>query len=177
MPRRVKKARSRAVPTRVRVAKDADATALAEFFRRAWREAGPGALGFTGATDKAMKEIASEEFLVRRLKSPRVRIVIVERNRRVLGFASVRTLARETGELSGIVVLGSESGGGLGTRLVEKACKVAAEVGIRKMIVKTEVFNERAIGFYRKNGFAETSKATEKVGKMKVRVQVLEKRL
>ncbi len=43
--------------------------------------------------------------------------------------------------------------------------------------MKTEVFNDRAIGFYKKNGFTDTRKASENVGRMKVPVQVLEKRL
>ncbi len=123
MSRRVRKPRSRTVPTRVRVATEGDAAGLTEFFTRAWRKAGPDALGFTGATDKAIREIASEEFLVQRLTSPKVRILIAERNRRVLGFASLMIMARERAELSGIVVLQSESGKGLGTRLIKRACR------------------------------------------------------
>jgi ribosomal protein S18 acetylase RimI-like enzyme len=161
----------------VRVAAEADATRLSEFFKRAWRESGPDALGFTGATDKAIKEIASREFLIQRITSPRTRILIAERNRRVLGFASLRTLGREKGELSGIVVLPSESGKGFGTRLVEKAFRVATKLGVKRLVVKTEVFNDRAIGFYQKNGFVKTRKTNEKVGRKKVPVQVLEKRL
>ena len=163
------------VSAKVRIARATDAASLAEFFQRAWKEAGPDALGFTGATDKAIREIVSEEFLTRRITSPKNRILIAERNGRVLGFASLRIIGRGKGELSGIVVLRSESGKGLGTKLVEKACKTAARLGIKRLIVKTEVFNERAIAFYKKSGFAETRKENEKVGRRKVPVQVLEK--
>ena len=167
----------RIVRAKVRIARATDAASLAEFFQRAWTEAGPDALGFTGATNKAIKEIASEDFLIQRITNPKNRILIAERNGRVLGFASLRTMGRERGELSGIVILQSESGKGLGTRLVKRGSKMATRIGIKRLIVKTEVFNERAIAFYKKNGFAETRKENEKVGRKQVPVQVLAKRL
>lgn len=168
---------SKQVELRVRPARLNDAAPLGAFFIQSWKESGPGALGFTGATDEAIKEIASEDFLKRRISSPNTRIVVAERGGRILGFASIRRLEERKGELSGIVVLESETGRGLGTRLVRKALDAAAKTGLRSLIVKTEVANARAIGFYEKNGFTRTTKATERVGRTSVSIQVMERRL
>lgn len=163
--------------SKVRIAKKADVSALAAFFMQAWKEAGPGSLGFTGATDEAVQEIASREFLTSRLSSPKVRIIVAESENRILGFASLATAGHDEAELSGIVVLRSTSGKGIGTRLLQKACRVAANLGFRRLSVKTEVFNNRAIRFYKENGFVQTRKTVQKVGKAMVPIQVLEKYL
>jgi N-acetylglutamate synthase-like GNAT family acetyltransferase len=161
----------------VRQARKNDATSLSAFFIKAWRQAGRGALGFTGATDDAIKTISSEEFLLRRLTSPNVKIMIAARDSEVRGFASVRTIRKGEAELSGIVVLESASHAGLGTRLIAKACESAVKLGFKRLIVKTEAFNVRAIGFYKENGFTESTKTTEKVGGVKVPLLILERKL
>jgi len=161
----------------VRPARINDAIPLGAFFIKSWKEAGPRALGFTGATEEAIKEIASEDFLVKRLTSPNMKLVVAERGRQILGFASVRRTAEGVGELSGIVVLESETGRGLGTRLVKKAFDAAARLRLGRLVVKTEAFNTRAISFYEKNGFTRKAKVIDKVGRTKVPTQVLEKRL
>jgi GNAT superfamily N-acetyltransferase len=177
VPEEIGESSSTTVETHVRLARSNDAVTLGNFFVQAWREAGTEALGFTGATEENIEEIASKEFLTRSLKNPRMRIVIAKRGRRILGFASLRLMRRGKAELSGVVVRESEVGKGLGTRLVTKASDVAIELGITRMIVKTEVFNRRAIRFYVKNGFVKTARATERVGKTTVPAQVLEKNL
>lgn len=161
----------------MRPARINDAALLGAFFMQSWREVGPEALGFAGATEEAINEIASEDFLTRRLSSPNTKIVVAERSGQILGFASIRKTSQGVGELSGIVVLESETGRGLGTRLVRKALDVAAKLGLGRLVVKTEAFDARAIGFYEKNGFTRTAKVTEKVGRTEVPIQVLEKRL
>ena len=161
----------------VRPARKNDAGPLGAFFVQSWREAGPGALGFTGANENAVREIASIEFLSKRLSSPITRIVVAERAGTVLGFASVRKTGQGQAELSGIVVLRSEAGRGLGTRLLRKACDAAVRLGCARMAVKTETFNARAIGFYKRNGFLEVKKTTEKIGRAMVPLLVLERKL
>lgn len=161
----------------VRQSRQADARALGEFFMRAWKEAGPDALGFTGATEEAIREISSEKFLTERLGSPNVKMLIATAGSDVIGFASLRKGGARSVELTGIVVLKRASGLGVGTRLVRKAFALATRLGFRTISVRTEVFNKRAIGFYRKNGFTESGKATEKVGRIRVSLQVLQKTL
>jgi ribosomal protein S18 acetylase RimI-like enzyme len=158
----------------VRAATRTDAKALGAFVLRAWKEAGPAALGFTGATDEAIREISSEGFLAARLASPKVKMVVAITGDEVVGFASLKAEDQENVELSGIVVLQSESGRGVGTRLVRKSFALARKLGYRTVRVKTEAFNRRAIGFYKKNGFTETGKASERVGRTKVSLQVLQ---
>ncbi|MDG7008226.1 MAG: GNAT family N-acetyltransferase [Nitrososphaerota archaeon] len=161
----------------VRAAKMADAKALGGFFMRAWKEAGPGALGFTGATEGAIKEISSVQFLAERLASPNVKMLVAVSEGEVVGFASLRTEGHGATELSGIVVLQSASGAGIGSRLLRKSFALAARLGFRAMTVRTEALNKRAIGFYRKNGFTEAGKTTEKVGRTRVALSVLRKTL
>ena len=155
----------------------ADVQKLSTFFLQAWREAGSGALGFTGATEETISEIASEEFLRERLSSPDVTIYIVEDRGRILGFASTRKIDELTLELSGIIVLESATGRGIGTLLIEKAISAARQWGFRKIVVKTEVLNKRAISFYKKMGLAEIDKTTENVEGKAVDAVVLEKAL
>ena len=161
----------------VRAARKGDAVPLGVFFLQSWKEAGPDALGFTGANQEAIKEIASKEFLTSRLSSPNTKIVIAERQGEILGFASVRGMGRGEAELSGVVVLEGESGHGIATRLVRKACDAAVRVGSTTLKVKTEVFNTRAIEFYKKNGFVEVKKTTEKVGRRRIPLMVLQREL
>jgi ribosomal protein S18 acetylase RimI-like enzyme len=163
--------------TVIRPARKNDATSLGTFFMRAWQEAGPGALGFTGATDEAIKAISSEEFLLRRLKSSSIRIVVAERGEEILGFASVRAIGKGDAELSGIVVLEGASGMGLGTKLIGKACETAVKLGSERLIVRTEVFNQRAIRFYKENRFTESTKTSQKVGRVDVPLLVLQRKL
>jgi ribosomal protein S18 acetylase RimI-like enzyme len=161
----------------VRAARKRDAVPLGAFFLQSWKEAGPDALGFTGADEEAIKEIASKEFLTKRLSSPSTRIVIAERRGEILGFASIRGMGQGEAALSGVVVLEGESGQGLGTRLVRKACDAAVRAGSTTLTVKTEVFNARAIEFYKKNGLVEVKKITEKVGRRRTPLMVLQKEL
>jgi len=159
----------------VRIARKTDAKALGVFLIRAWREAGPGALGFTGATEDTIREISSAYFLVQRIGNPKIRMMVAIVAGDIVGFASIRAESPKTAELSGIVVLQSASGSGIGTRLIQRTLRLAAGLGFKTMTVRTEVFNERAIGFYKRNGFTESARATEKVGRMTVPVQVLRK--
>ena len=154
-----------------------DVDKLIIFFHRAWEESGPARLGFTGATEETINEIASEEFLDKRLSDPNVSIYILKEGGEVLGFASTRAIDREAIELSGIIMLESATGKGFGTRLVEKAVSSARQAGFHRMVVKTEPVNERAIGFYKKMGFAEVGSTRENVEGTAVDATILERRL
>lgn len=167
----------RRTAVQVRPARQNDVLKLSAFLVEAWREAGPGALGFTGATDEAIKEIASEEFLKKRIASPNVQMVVAEEEGRVIGFSSVRKVEAREAELSGIIVLENATGKGIGTRLIRKAAEGARKRGFTSMQVKTEVINDRAISFYKKAGFTESGRKVEKVGRTKVALQVLVKKL
>jgi len=155
----------------------ADVQKLKVFFLQAWREAGSGALGFTGATVETINEIASEEFLKERLSNPAVNFYIVEDNGKILGFAATRRIDENTIELSGIIILESATGRGIGTSLFAKVISSANQFGFSKIMVKTEALNQRAISFYKKMGLAEVDKRREIVEGGGVDVVVLEKTL
>ncbi|HYB06898.1 MAG TPA: GNAT family N-acetyltransferase, partial [Nitrososphaerales archaeon] len=68
-------------------------------------------------------------------------------------------------------------GKGIGTRLLRKAMEGARRRGFGSILVKTEQINDRAIRFYKNAGFVESGKDIEKVGRVKVQLQILVKRL
>jgi ribosomal protein S18 acetylase RimI-like enzyme len=158
-------------------ATSADVPKLKAFLLQAWKEAGIGALGFTGASDETIREVASEKFLNERISNPDVDISIVEDGGEILGFAATKRIDQSIIELSGIIVLESATGKGIGTALFGKIVSSASQLGFRKMIVKTEVHNQRAIRFYKKMGLREVGRATENVEGKPVDVLVLEKAL
>lgn len=161
----------------VRKATVDDVHKLSAFILEAWREAGPGALGFAGATDEVIRELASEQTLRTLLENPAIRILVADEAGEVLGFSSLKRIDSGTVELSGIVVLQNLVGRGLGTELFETASAFAATEGYLKMVVKTEVINDRAVAFYKKLGFFETARTTEDVEGTEVRLLVLERGL
>jgi len=174
---RVDSVRATLPPVVIRPARRNDVSKLSAFFIEAWKEAGPSALGFTGATDEAIAAISSEEFLTRRLATPTIHMTVAEEGRSIIGFASVKRVGPREAELSAIVVLESATGRGVGTRLLRKAIDAARKRGFTSILVKTEVKNERAIRFYRNNGFTESGKALEKIGASKVSLRLMERRL
>jgi ribosomal protein S18 acetylase RimI-like enzyme len=138
---------------RVREAEQEDVESLIEFLRKSWMEAGPGALDWTGATEEAMRHIASHGFLSNLLEKDDTRVFIAVNKEQVVGFSSNRRTGYELVELSGIVVLESMTSVGIGSRLLEHSIESAKDDRFTKMIVKTESFNERAVNFYHRNGF------------------------
>ena len=164
-------------PVAIRPARMNDVSKLSAFFVEAWREAGPGALGFSGASDEAIREISSEEFLKKRLATPTIMMMVAEEGRRIIGFASVRRVEAREAELSGIAVLESATGRGVGTRLLRKALDAARKRGFNSVLAKTEVTNERAIKFYKSAGFTESGKAMERLGGSKMALRIMAKKL
>jgi ribosomal protein S18 acetylase RimI-like enzyme len=155
----------------------ADIERLGVFFREAWREAGPGGLGFAGATQETINEIASAEFLRKRLANPNVQFYIICEGEKVLGLAATRRIDAVSVELSGMVVLESATGRRLGTILAKKVLADMRQAGFRKVVVKTEAVNQRAIQFYNKMGLREVGRGCEQVEENRVDVVILEKAL
>ena len=147
----------------VREAEQKDVESLIEFLRRAWKEAGPGALGWTGATEETMRHIASHGFLSNLLDRDDTRVFIALNEGQVVGFSSNRRLGDELVELSGIIVLESITGIGIGGRLLEHSIEAAKGDRYTTMMVKTESFNERAVNFYLRNGFRREATIEENV--------------
>jgi len=137
----------------IRKATASDIESFKRFMIQAWDEAGPGATGWTGASDERVEQLTSDDFLSSLFTRPNVTVFLAWDNGKVVGFASNRVVDGKTVELSGIVVLESMTGKGIGSRLLDAAVKEVADDGFSQIVVKTEKFNERAIGFYTNKGF------------------------
>lgn len=147
-----------------------DIEAFRAFILEAWRQAGPGALGWTGASDDAVFQIASREHLASVLSRPDTKVFLAVNGKGVVGFASNRRVDDEVVELSGIVVLESMKGRGIGSRLLETSVMAALSDGFSRILVKTEAFNDRAIAFYRGKGFEAVTQRTVEVEGVDVEV-------
>jgi len=154
-----------------------DIPSIRTFILDAWMVAGPSAWGWTGATEENIQALASSEHLVRLISSSEVRVLLAREEGRVVGFAATRESDPETIELAGIIVDEHHTGKGVGTALTRKALEVAANLGYREAVVKTETFNKRAIAFYERNDFARAGSVTEDVDGRKIELVVLRRRL
>jgi ribosomal protein S18 acetylase RimI-like enzyme len=154
-----------------------DAPALGRFMLEAWKEAGPSAPGWTGASRKTMLELSSKENLTRLLADAKFSVFLAKGDGKIEGFAANRRIDEDEVELAGVVVEERYTGKGVGTALVDEAIGSAAHDGYSKMLVKTETFNRRAIGFYEAEGFRRAGTGVEKVGGKRVKLAVLRRRL
>jgi len=151
----------RAGQTSVAEAAEADVTAFATFFRKAWRQAGPDALGFAGASDEVIAELTAPDAVRERIGGPDRRMFLAWQGGRVVGFSATKRIDARTVELAGIIVLETAAGRGVGSQLVEEAVRSAGGEGYRMMIVRTETTNARARVFYETRGFSLTGSTTE----------------
>jgi ribosomal protein S18 acetylase RimI-like enzyme len=158
-------------------ATESDTAAFARFFLAAWREAGPKAPGFAGATEEVIAELTTVEAVRARVGGPDRRMFLAWHARRVVGFAATKRICDDSVELSGIIVLESQAGLGIGTALVEAGMAAARQDGYREMIVKTETTNARARTFYERTGFHAVGVESEQVGADLVEVSRLSRLL
>ena len=117
----------------------ADERAAIELWRRSWQVAYPD-IDFTARVDWWRERWRGE--LV-----PKAQIVVAETSGAMVGFATVEPA---TGYLDQIVVAPEAWGGGVAEALLAEAKRLAPS-GL-DLLVNTD--NARAIGFYRKHGFA-----------------------
>jgi ribosomal protein S18 acetylase RimI-like enzyme len=150
-----------------------DIPLLKSFILEAWRLAGSSALGWTGATDENITEIASESFLRGLIGNPDLKVFIGKKGEEVVGFCAIRNIDRQLLELAGIIVREDQTGKGIGNDLLEMAKKEAVESGFTTMLVKTESTNKRVLSFYRSKGFVEQEQVLEKLNGTEMNLTVL----
>ncbi|NWG10554.1 GNAT family N-acetyltransferase [Candidatus Bathyarchaeota archaeon] len=150
-----------------------DIPRLRAFILEAWRLAGPSALGWTGATDENISEIASENYLQGFIGNADLKVFISKIRENVVGFCALRKIDDRSVELAGIVVRQDQLGRGVGTDLFEAAKKQAVRSGFATMLVKTESINDRALSFYRSKGFVEGEHVVEEIRGIYVNLTVL----
>lgn len=154
-----------------------DAPGLAAFLHVAWEEAGPEGLGFAGATDEMVAELADLGSLTSILEDRDTGVWIARRAGTVVAFAAAEAPAGPAAELSGIVVHRMHRSRGLGGELADRAIAWAAGRGAGHVFVRTEPHNDTAIGFYESHGFARVGLAEERVGGELLTVLELRKEL
>jgi ribosomal protein S18 acetylase RimI-like enzyme len=159
-----------ASPLEIAEATASDVNLISAFLWEAWRQAGPGAPGFSGATEEVIAEIADPRVIRDRLGGPERRMYIARQGERVVGFASTRTQTATIIELSGVVVLQEIIGSGIGTKLIDAAVDASVRNGFTAMTVSTEIDNNRARCFYGRHGFQVTGKGVEMVGPTQVKI-------
>ncbi len=67
-----------------------DISNLKSFILDAWRLAEPSGLGWTGATDENIREIASDSFLKGLFEDPHVKLFICKKEQQIVGFCAIR---------------------------------------------------------------------------------------
>lgn len=154
---------------------DEHVPAISSFFREAWRLAGPDAPGWAGADERIVAEIAEPNAIRARIGGPQQRMFLAVDGDQVLAFAATRLLDGSDAELAGIVVRQDAVGRGIGTPLLEAALDALAAEGVTRVVVRTEVDNERALAFYLSRGFAGDSVISEEVEGTIVEVVELER--
>jgi ribosomal protein S18 acetylase RimI-like enzyme len=152
---------------------ESDIRQLKSFVLEAWRLAGSSALGWTGATDGNIAEIASDSFLRGLVHNPHLKVFVSKIGENIVGFCAIREIDDTSLELAGIVVRQDQVGKGIGTDLFQRARSEAIDSGFTTMVVKTESNNERALAFYRSKGFVEQERVVEEVNGAKVNLTVL----
>lgn len=161
----------------VREAEQTDAEAIGGFLHDIWDEAGPSAPGFAGATPALIDELARPDAVRARLGGPARRMTIAIHGEQIIGFAATRTMSTDEVELAGIVVRRAWAGRGVGRELVRTALEVVGRHGAVSVVVRTEVDNEAAIGFYESLGFQRTGTGVERVDDVDVPVVELRRRI
>ena len=161
----------------IREATAANIAVISDFFHEAWRQAGPQAPGFAGATEEVIAEIAAPEAIEARLGGPERRMFIAWADGRVVGFAATCRLTREVIELAGAAVLQSQIGGGVGSALLQAAVESGRQHEFCRMTVSTETDNERARRFYERFGFSVVGTSTTDAADSEIELCNLEMRL
>ena len=161
----------------VEEAKPAQAGEIGEFLLEAWLEAGPNALGWIGAVKDSINVISSNKFWGSILSDPNRKSFICRDANKVVGFAVIRKITDKEIELAGIIVIQNSLGHGFGSLMIRRAVEWATDSHFERMLVKTELENERAISFYKSKGFLECGKDIEEVDGMKVQVLILSLKL
>ena len=151
----------------------ADVPHLSSFLRKAWAEAGPGSLGWVGASDVAVEELASESFLTALLAREDTRVLAAVAAGEVIGLAVLRRTNATSMELAGLILLESRTGQGVGRALLSATLERARSEGATDVVVRTETANDRALRFYQRCGFVIESRGLEEVEGIRVSLATL----
>ncbi|MEK7532949.1 MAG: GNAT family N-acetyltransferase [Patescibacteria group bacterium] len=108
---------------------------------------------------------AGKAFFTRRLKSPSSFILLAVDGDKPVGYALVKLdkfswrSFNPVADINNLSVDPAYRGQGVGARLIEEAKQVAKKRGARRMTVQAQHKNERALKFYRTQGFTDSDVA------------------
>lgn len=112
-----------------------------------------------------LRESFASDKLAGELSNPSSRFYFCFIDHQLVGYMKLNTGQAQTEirddsalEIERIYVLKAFHGKRIGQQLYEKAIKVAGETGVKYVWLGVWEHNERAINFYRKNGFTEFDK-------------------
>ena len=148
---------------RIRKAVPSDAAAFETFMLSAWREAGPDAPGFTGASEEVIADLATPETFTASVAGPVRAMLLARIAGHVVGFVATRWVDESTAEITGLIVHPCNAGQGIGTALVERAIGALDPRLLESVVARTEVDIHRAIAFYERLGFRPSGPTTEDV--------------
>lgn len=150
-----------------------EAGRFSHLLRIMWREAKEtgNLLGWSGATDEVIEGLTRDDVVQEILSQNMVYVAELEGN--LIGFGALRVLSDEEGELAGIMVRESYTGMGVGKSLFKSVLDEARRLGLKRLVVKTEKENVRALSFYRKMGFKYVDETVENVHGVDVKITIL----
>lgn len=144
-----------------------------QFLVKAWHEAGPNAIGWSGASDEQIEEITRDTFLSSLLTRVGTQLFLALEGGEVIGFAVNTQHDEDVVELSGMIVLESRTGRGVGRALLQYAINHACSDEASRLIVQTERTNHRAIKFYRNHGFRIQKETMTTIGDTQIELITL----
>ena len=108
--------------------------------------------------------VLSAETINHRMKSMRIFVAEDPTSGVIVGTVACNLVSSEEGHLRGMAVLSSFQGAGIAQQLLERAeAELVAQKCTRITLDTTEPL-QRAIGFYRKNGFRPSGRVTDFFG-------------
>jgi len=110
--------------------------------------------------------VRSSAFLAERLDNPAMRIYVAEVGERLVGMILLKLRNQEHSlmvtqdylHISTLIVAADFHGQGVAHRLMDTAVSFAKENGLSQLRLNVYEFNQRAIAFYEKEGFATLSR-------------------
>lgn len=81
--------------------------------------------------------------------------VLVYEEDHILGFV-VYSIVQDIAEIIDIAIIKEEEGKGIGSKLINTVIEKAKELGLHSISLEVREDNERAIGFYEKEGFKKS---------------------
>ncbi|MEQ9002963.1 MAG: GNAT family N-acetyltransferase, partial [Pseudomonadales bacterium] len=136
-------------PVRTRIARAADAAAVADVFAAASHEAWAPFLG----AERLAGQVHDVAAWAQRIAAGGDGFLVTDDDRGVAAFLLVRVLPEGVGEVDLLYTHPRASGAGLGRRLLERSTFDLWCAGLQQAVLWTEHRNERALHIYRRNGW------------------------